>query len=697
MSISKEELYSRTSNGLDAFKFYVPEWKEGKNFKSHFRDDGKNPDASIYKNDTGVWYYRDHVNGDHLDCFAYIEKKFNLSFPEALEKLSQDLGLHTNHTPIPRFIELAKKVLPERFEVHHYDYLDPVTFCYLEQFGITDEILKNYNVFPIQSYWYKGNGYTATPQNIFIGYRINNNCWKLYFPYREKFRFLWLGEKPKGFVFGYDQLPDTGKILFITGGEKDVLTLVSNGYNAITLNSESAHLSKELYDDLKARFENIIVCYDIDQAGINGANKIISNYPDIKLLTLPERLKEVKVSYLNFEKEGKDVSDFFYAANSDIYPNIDHFDFQILVNESITKKTGISENERFEDVRTEIEPDSLIILLESFLFKSSNVIPEPEPIISIDGNIISTAGNITVFKGQSKSGKSGALNGILGGFMSIGEVDTIGLTVKPNIEGKFLLHIDSEQSSFNHFKSIKAVLRRAGRTEEPKWFKSYLFRELSIKDRRTALGILLEKYSNEFKGVHAIIIDGIADFCTSVNDEKEANEIVYFFEKLAIKYNCPVITIIHLNPSSETKGRGHLDSQLERKAESILSIKKERGSEISTIEGVYLRNAGSIPLIEFRYDTEKGYHVSCGFKIKPSKADRESEKYSRIVNDLFSDPKELLSSAELVERIQQSQSVKTRAARTIIEKLIQLELITKEYGHTGRYYLCTCAKIVQSA
>jgi hypothetical protein len=55
---------------------------------------------------------------------------------------------------------------------------------------------------------------------------------KIYRPFSE-IRFLYGGLLPENYCFGLEQLPAKGDTLFITGGEKDVLSLVSHGFHAI--------------------------------------------------------------------------------------------------------------------------------------------------------------------------------------------------------------------------------------------------------------------------------------------------------------------------------------------------------------------------------------------------------------------------------------------------------------------------------
>ena len=55
--------------------------------------------------------------------------------------------------------------------------------------------------------------------------------------------------------------------MYITGGEKDVLSLSSHGFNAICLNSETAKVPDDLLTSLRGRFNNIVILYDTDETG----------------------------------------------------------------------------------------------------------------------------------------------------------------------------------------------------------------------------------------------------------------------------------------------------------------------------------------------------------------------------------------------------------------------------------------------
>lgn len=83
---------------------------------------------------------------------------------------------------------------------------------------------------------------------------------KLYRPHSAKMRFLYGGRMPAIYCFGMEQIPTKGDMLFITGGEKDVLSLYAHGFNAICFNSETAQIPENIIESLRLRFRHIILC-----------------------------------------------------------------------------------------------------------------------------------------------------------------------------------------------------------------------------------------------------------------------------------------------------------------------------------------------------------------------------------------------------------------------------------------------------
>jgi DNA primase len=80
---------------------------------------------------------------------------------------------------------------------------------------------------------------------------------------------------------------------------KDLLVLVSLGYNAVAPQSEAATVNKNLISELKSRFKRIVVLYDLDTAGFKHSKQLCLEH-ELECATLPERN----------DREGKDISDY---------------------------------------------------------------------------------------------------------------------------------------------------------------------------------------------------------------------------------------------------------------------------------------------------------------------------------------------------------------------------------------------------
>ena len=72
-----------------------------------------------------------------------------------------------------------------------------------------------------------------------------------------------------------------------------------------------------------------------------------------------------------------------------------------------------------------------------------------------------------------------------------------------------------------------------------------------------------------------MVIDGIADLIRSANDETEIIAIVDELYRLAGIYNTCIICVLHFVPNG-IKLRGHIGSELQRKAAGILSIEEDK-------------------------------------------------------------------------------------------------------------------------
>jgi len=332
-------------------------------------------------------------------------------------------------------------------------------------------------------------------------------------------------------------------------------------------------------------------------------------------------------------------------------------------------------------------------LLDKRRIDLNKVPPKPVTVYSLVGQQICTAGNLTVIAAQAKAGKTAVVGAMLAAALAASstvcpqnELDLLGFTAVAT-SGKAVVLFDTEQSPHDAWSLVNRAVNRAGVTWLPGNFRCYSLVDVSTAMRRQFLEAELKRSIDECKGIHSVIIDGIADLCIDPNDPEEAFGLVDEQVQLSVKYNCPIIVVLHENPSGADTGktRGHLGSQLERKAESNLRVAKD-GKGISTIFADRCRRA-SIPKDtgpRFIYDSLKGMHISLSTSAKEDSAKAENLRHRMEASEAFQGAQKM-TYTDLRMRLQTLQSVSVRTAERWIKQWIGMQVIT--LTQDGQYRL----------
>ena len=226
---------------------------------------------------------------------------------------------------------------------------------------------------------------------------------------------------------------------------------------------------------------------------------------------------------------------------------------------------------------------------EPYRFYAMDEHPLPEMLLEREGVGTLPLKDITVIAGKAKNGKSFVVSIFVASIL--GETDFF----IPTKENPKVLYFDTEQSDSNVAIIYSRICKLLGR--EPK--QDYEF--LKIYELRGMEGIdgkspeesrylyIIDKVQEE--SPTAIVIDGIADIMHNPNDEQESKEIVMRLLYLCSENNISLLTVIHENKSKDDPNpRGHLGSELLRKAVSIFHVTKDRGKGTFTVENTECRN-----------------------------------------------------------------------------------------------------------
>ena len=667
----RDEILAATNRGLEVFKSYLfPNFTEvGKAFKNPYYDDTKASCYIFLDKVSNTYKFKDFGDTDYSgDCFQLVAKINNLNcsdsndFNRTLNIINERLVLNIqSFKPVPIANHSQKKAVisknTEEINIEADEINVPIehkTFNESElefwnQYGISADTLKLYNVVSIKKFSGKnknGGNYeliSSSSQPIFA--YIQKRFVKIYQPF-SKIRFLYAGETNPNYVFGLEQLPSRGDILFITGGEKDVLSLYSSGFNAICFNSETVNISKSIIKRLRPRFKHIVLLYDTDKTGLESMKKHAISLSEFKVLSL--------ILPLCGTKESKDISDYFRLGNTKVqFTNL----FCKLLD-SIYEET--------------------MSILKSCEIDFMNPPLKAEPIISINEVTVGSAGNLLCITGMEGSGKSNYLGGILSGAISKqgAEIDTLGTSIQNNIDKKAVIVYDTEQSEDQLYKNMSHLLKRSNLNYPPNYFKAYCLVGMSRKERLQSILQSMDKFYYEFNGIHMVVIDGIADLISGVNDEEQSVELVDELFRLAGIYKTCIICVLHLSPSG-MKLRGHLGSEIQRKAAGIISIEKGDNSNTSVVKALKVRDGSplEVPMIQFGWDNELKRHVSLGVKSKEDTDHRKKEELSGLIKDLFA-RKNKYTTAELTSELMNYLNIKERMARNYLKFMKDYKIIT---------------------
>lgn len=668
-----------TDRGLSVFRHYLPvPFRIGKKFLNPLYKDTKASCNVYYDRRHSVYKMKDFGNEEYSgDCFELVGTMTGLScrnakdFVEIMRIIDHDLHLgladgyencvDTSSVQVvcpPTPEQVIKKIRPYNIVPRAFNETDRI---FWSKSRITEHTLNKYNVRPLHSFSsvnQEGKSYTLTEtaQEPMYGY-VGDKYIKIYRP-RSEMRFLYAGDLGDNYCFGLDQLSAKGDLLFITGGEKDVMSLAANGFHAICFNSETTVIPTSVLMLLSYRFKHIVLLYDMDKTGLEVSAK---RQEELK----PFALKRLLLP-LSGTKEEKDVTDYFALGHT-------HDDLlKLFLNhlDSLYK----------EDMSA----------LKSCELDFNNPPPVAQMIVSVNDVPLGTQGNLLCITGGEGTGKSNYVAALIAGAVkpeNAEGIDTLGVSIEGNPKGKAVLFYDTEQSEVQLYKNVSTLLRRCGRDTMPEWFKAYCLTGMSRKELLKSIVLSMDKFHYQYGGIHLVVIDGIADLIRCANDEAESIAVVEELYRLAGIYNTCIVTVLHFIPNG-LKLRGHLGSELQRKAAAILSIEKDTKPAVSVVKALKVRDGSplDVPLMQFAWDKEKAMHAYLGEKPKEEKDRRKEEELVAVARELFS-RKRFIGYMELSEELQAAFEVKERTAKSYIRFMREKEIIVKSPDSPNSYML----------
>lgn len=667
MSISKEAILAKVSSYDILCHFLQPyhtngQLAAGKNISNPFLPEKqKTPSFNIFQANQNEWRYKDFATGDEGSCFDLVMNLFNIPFSDSLEIINSNLFLYLENSSISNFS--SEKTIQEvpSYSIIKRPFSQP-ELNYWQKFGITEETLERFNVKALAQFSSvnkNGNPYSikSNVENFIFAYE-NDNWVKLYKPLGDKqFRFQYLGRKESDFIFGWKQLPENGEIVFITGGEKDVMSLVALDFNAISLNSETAALLNNIANELKQRFRNVIVLYDNDETGIKHSD-ILAKKHNFNRLVLPE-----------IPNNGKDIADFFSTSTKESFLHL---------LSSLPQITA-HENQDFDKVVF-----NAIELMEMGNSQASYLMT---PIFPQKGT--------AVLAGKPDTGKS-QLARQLCIQIALGVNEFLGFIITSIYQSAIYVATEDniEATTFLLRKQIE------GLNQKPKDNLRFIFADTMEQEE------ILEELGKELSSKPAdfVVIDSFGDIFTGKdsNNNMAMRNTVKLFDKIAKTHNCLILFVHHINKGAyrQAPGQEHIQGGSGLVQKVRLAIQLSEGEDniryFTVVKGNYCPKEYKQNAMKLFFSEETFLFTNTGSLVPIAdlglqlENDSKVEKYdalTELAQKVFKN--DLLSYSKFTKEFFELTGKSISSAKRALADLKKLELI-EEFN--GSYRLATPSK-----
>lgn len=311
----------------------------------------------------------------------------------------------------------------------------------------------------------------------------------------------------------------------------------------------------------------------------------------------------------------------------------------------------------------------------------------PPVILKVEDSVVCTLGNFSASTGKAKSKKTFNVCAIVAAALTNGTVLNYSASLPP---GKgVILYADTEQSDFHCKRVLSRILRLAGLSLDvhPGNLVFLCLRKFATKDRLKKI----EEAIYEIEGIGLVIIDGIRDLAHDINSPGESTDLITKLMQWTDERKIHIHTVLHLNKGDDNT-RGHLGTELNNKAETVLQITKDDfDKDISCVTSSHIRDRDFEPFA-FRINTEalpepvEDYQPRKSGTAKAFDYTEVSEaKHREALELLFSDAAQV-SYSLLIEKLQSSYAAtghsfginKAKELKTFLENK---RMIIKEDKH----------------
>ena len=325
--------------------------------------------------------------------------------------------------------------------------------------------------------------------------------------------------------------------------------------------------------------------------------------------------------------------------------------------------------------------------LESYLskgeIKATDKVTIPPKILFVGDCTIATFGNFSASTGKAKSKKTFNISAMVAAAVT----NTTVLNYRACLpEGKRkILYFDTEQSKYHCHNVLERIYKLSGlsvKKDDPRLL-FWGLREYTPKLRIALIDYALRKHQE----VGLVIIDGLRDLMYDINNGKEATDVMTVLMAWTSVYDLHIHTVLHLN-KNDNNPRGHIGTELENKAETVLIISKNlQNNSISEVRPMHMRDK-EFSTFAFHIDDNKlpvldnGISVTVVKRREKSLISLDNEVHQEILSKAFkkNSPTRYSDLVEMVSRAYEDAGYKrgTNGIKDLLKLLSGKGIIVKQ-------------------
>jgi len=318
-----------------------------------------------------------------------------------------------------------------------------------------------------------------------------------------------------------------------------------------------------------------------------------------------------------------------------------------------------------------------------------------QPILWQKENPVFFPKTINVIQGKAGVHKSRLAETICAALLKTPESNRDLLHFKTNILTRYAVcYVDTERNLSDQLPySLQQIQLKAGYPIEdhPYGFDYISLLEFGREERFDMLNIYLEHIRKQFPMHIFIVLDVITDCVFNFNDTKDSMKLIDMMNQSINRYDVTFICLIHENPGSTDKARGHLGTEILNKASTVIQIGFEKDAQnhnTDLLKVAYLKCRSSKkhePFYVQYSDTEKGL-VLADFNTVNEVMDSRNQKAAldetiELIGSVLIEP---MSKTNLIEKLCFEMDCKERTIETRLKSIISNKLEIPDANGVGR-------------